>query len=392
MRQFVLLLALGFRSSFARLRSCSVIIIGVGTVTIVLCFFGAMTAGLESAFEASGRADRAVILRQGSDTEITSRLPRKFEDTLRAAPAIGKSEPDGPAISAELLRILNLKDERGVTLTFQIRGIGQGATLVRPEFQIVAGRSFRPGTQEIVVGKTLLDTNRLFRVGSKISIKRTDWIITGVFTSGGSLHESQLLTDVDALLSLYGSDQVSSFTVRLRTPEAIAELRSFVADVPGSRVDIINEESYYQRQTGEASALLRAMAQVVGIFMVIAALFASMTAVNTSLQARWTEVATLRALGYANTHMIAAISIETLAFAIVGAIIGGVVAILFFSGISVMTLTGSELESQTAFQLTVTGKTLLSSALWAVIVGVLGGLIPAVGVVRVSVVDALKQA
>jgi putative ABC transport system permease protein len=375
-----------------RLGSSSVIVIGIAGVVAVLVSILAMAAGFRHTVADSGRPDRVIILRGGSDAELNSNLTRADIDIIGNAPGLAKDTDGKALLSNELLTVVNIpKIDTGSDSNVTLRGVGLQVLKVRPELTIIQGRMFRPALRELIAGAGAAKQFRGLTVGSVLRLRNADWTVTGVFTSNGDVHESELLADVDTVGSAIERNSNYSSAVGLLTDAgAFDRFKDALTTDPQLKVDVEREPEYYAAQSKELTHLINIVGNTVAIIMAIGAMFGALNTMYSAVDARGLEIATLRAIGFGASPILASVMIEALALSFLGGVLGGALAWLFFNGHSVSTLGGA--FAQVVFKLTVTRTLLVEGILWACTIGVLGGLFPAVRAARLPVAEALRAA
>jgi putative ABC transport system permease protein len=375
-----------------RLGSSSVIVIGIAGVVAVLVSVLAMATGFRHTVADSGRPDRVIILRGGSDAELNSNLSRADIDIIGNAPGLAKDADGKALLSNELVTVVNIpKIDTGSDSNVTLRGVGLQVLKVRPEMRIVEGRMFHPALRELIAGAGAAKQFRGLTVGSVLHLRNADWTVTGVFTSNGDVHESELLADADTVGSAIERNANYSSAVGLLTDAgAFDRFKDALTTDPQLKVDVEREPEYYAAQSKELTHLINIVGNTVAIIMAIGAMFGALNTMYSAVDARGLEIATLRAIGFGAAPILVSVMIEALALSFLGGVLGGALAWLFFNGHSVSTLGGA--FAQVVFKLTVTRTLLVEGILWACTIGVLGGLFPAVRAARLPVAEALRAA
>ena len=372
-----------------RLGSSSVIIIGIAGVVAVLISVLAMATGFQHTVLGTGRDDRAMVLRGGSDSELASTLSREATLTIMDAPGVRKDHAGKPIASAEAVVIVDLpkkSNDSGANVT--IRGVGPQGIELRPEVRLVEGRMLQRGLRELIVGRGAQGQFRGLDVGSHIALRGTDWIIVGAFTSNGDAHESELLADVETVLSAYRRNLYQSVIVQLDSADSFATFKSSLTTNPQLSVDVMREREYYAKQSERMATVLKFVAYFVGGIMAVGALFGALNTMYSAVSARALEIATLRAIGFGASAVVLSVLIEALLLACVGAVIGAGLAWIFFNGNAVSTL-GSNF-TQVVFRLTVSPALIGLGIVWAGVIGLVGGLFPAIRAARLPIATALR--
>lgn len=388
-RQIRAVTAMNFRSLPQRASTSLVIVIGIAGVVAVLVSVLAMSTGLIRTMENSGRDDRAIVLRNGSIAETSSALDRDAARLVRDAAGIKRDAQGEPILSAETMRILPLhKQDDDAEVNVILRGVGPKVTELRPELKIIAGRMFKPAVTEVIVGKSASVQFKGLQVGDTINSRGATWTVVGVFATDGDSHESSLMTDAETLISVDHRGAFQSVTVLLESVGAFQAFKDSLSANPALAVDVIREREYYRQQSKTMSTIIAVIAYVVGGIMAIGAIFGALNTMYSAVSARLQEIATLRALGFGSTAMVMSVLAEALLLALIGGCIGAVIAWLFFNGNTVSTSGGG--MGQLIFELSVDPQLMIIGIVWACIIGLIGGLFPAVRAARLPVATALR--
>ena len=389
-KQMFAILAMNLRTLPQRLGASSVIVIGIAGVVAVLVSLLAMGAGFKHTLADGGRADRVIILRGGSDAELNSNLTRIDFDTISNAPGLAK-DPRGKAIlSSELVTVVNVpKMDTGTDANVTLRGVGSQVLAVRPELAIVRGRMFRPAVRELIAGVGAVSQFRGLAVGSVLHFRNAEWTVSGVFTSNGDVHESELLADADTVASSIELNGYSSAVGLLAGPEKFAQFKDALTTDPQLKVDVQRETQYYAAQSQALADVINVVGKTVAIIMGIGAMFGALNTMYSAVASRILDMATLRAIGFGGLPVLLAVMLESLLLAFLGGALGAAVSWLFFNGHSVSTLGGA--FAQVVFALTVTRGLIITGVLWACVIGLLGGFFPALRAARLPVAEALRS-
>jgi putative ABC transport system permease protein len=390
-KQFIAVTGMSLQTLPQRVGASSVIVIGIAGVVAVLVSVLAMGAGFRHTLADTGRADRVIILRGGSDAELNSNLTRSDVDTIANAPGLAKDSSGKALLSSELVTVVNVpKIDTGTDANVTLRGVGLKLTEVRPELKIVQGRMFRPAVRELIAGVGAAKQFRGLNVGGVLHLRNADWTVTGVFTSNGDIHESELLADVDTVGSSIERSGYSSAVGLLTGPEQFNRFKDALTTDPQLKVDVKREPEYYAAQSKGLSQAINVVGTTVAIIMAIGAMFGALNSMYSAVAARGLEIATLRAIGFGALPVLSSVMVEALLLSLLGGVIGAALAWLFFNGHSVSTLGGA--FAQVVFQLTVTRALIVTGIIWACVIGLLGGLFPALRAARLPVAEALRAA
>jgi putative ABC transport system permease protein len=372
-----------------RFGTSSVIVVGIAGVVAVLISVLAMATGFKRTIVATGRDDRAIVLRGGSESELASTLSREATLTIMDAPGIRKDSAGKPIASAEAVVVVDMpkkSNDSGANVT--IRGVGAQGMALRPEIHVVAGRVFQQGLRELIVGSGAQAQFKGLDVGSHIALRGSDWTIVGAFDSNGDSHESELLADGETVLSAYRRNLYQSVIVRLESKDSFAAFKSSLTTNPQLSVDVMREHDYYAKQSQRMSNVLSFIAYVVGGIMAVGALFGALNTMYSAVSVRSREIATLRAIGFGASAVVLSVLIEAMLLSIIGALIGAGLAWVFFNGNVVSTL-GSNF-TQVVFRLAVGPSLVVLGIAWACVIGLVGGLFPAIRAARLPVATALR--
>jgi putative ABC transport system permease protein len=390
-KQWAAVISMSLQTLPQRIGASSVIVIGIAGVVAVLVSVLAMAAGFRHTLADSGRPDRAIILRGGSDAELSSNLTRTDVDTISNAPGLAKDADGKAVLSAELVTVVNIpKIDTGTDANVTLRGAGLKLAELRPELKIVDGRMFRPAVRELIAGLGAAKQFRGLSVGSVLRLRNADWTVTGVFTSNADVHESELLADVDTVGSSVERNGYSSAVALLSSPAEFTRFKDALTSDPQLKVDVRREPEYYAAQSQGLTKAINSVGNTVAIIMAIGAMFGALNTMYSAVAARALEIATLRAIGFGALPVLLSVMIEALLLSLLGGIIGAALAWLFFNGHSVSTLGGA--FAQVVFQLTVTPALIVTGIVWACIIGLLGGFFPAMRAARLPVAEALRAA
>ena len=379
---------IGISSLPQRWGASSVIIVGIAGVVGVLVAMLAMGAGFEATLKQTGNDSTAILLRGGSQAETNSVITRDQSPLIAGLPGIAKDAQGRAMLSAELSQVVNLPTaSTGEDANAQFRGVNDAAWAVRPSIKIVEGRKFNPGVREIVVGQGAKGQYRGLDVGKTVKLGNQDWTIVGVFASGDAF-ESELWTDIETLSSAYDRRAYQSIIVGLEGKDGFKRLKAALDADPRLKLDAQTTHDYYSKQTEGLTKLIKVLGTVIGAIMAIGAVFGALNTMYAAVAGRAREIATMRAIGFRGLPVVVAVMLETMLLALLGGILGGLIAWAIFNGYSVATL-GSNF-SQVVFQFKVTPELLWSGLKWALGIGLVGGLFPALRAARLPVTAALR--
>jgi putative ABC transport system permease protein len=389
LKQLIAVITMSLQTLPQRLGASSVIVIGIAGVVAVLVSVLAMGAGFQHTLADSGRDDRVIILRGGSDAELSSNLTRTDIATISNAPGLAKDADGKALLSSELVTVVNVpKIDTGTDANVTLRGVGLKLAEVRPELKIVSGRMFRPAVRELIAGVGAAKLFRGLTVGSVLRLRNADWTVTGIFSSNGDVHESELLADVDTVNSSNERTGYSSAVGLLSSAAAFTAFKDSLTSDPQLKVDVQREREYYAKQSQGLTKTINIVGTTVAVIMAIGAMFGALNTMYSAVAARGLEIATLRAIGFGALPVLFGVMIESLLLSLLGGVIGASLAWMFFNGHTVSTLGAA--FAQVVFQLTVTSTLITTGIVWACIIGLLGGFFPALRAARLPVAEALR--
>ncbi|PTX92692.1 FtsX-like permease family protein [Opitutus sp. ER46] len=371
--------------------SVAAAVCGIAGVVAVLVGVLSIGAGFRRAMMSSGAPDTVIVLRSGADTEMVSGLSREQTRLIADTPGIVR-RAEGPLSSAELFVIINLpKLSTGTDANVPLRGVERPAFLVRDQVRIVEGRAFAWGKNEVIVGVGASRTFAGLRVGDRLKVGRSEWPVVGVFSAEGGAAESEIWSDATVLQSAYQrGDSFQSVAARLESPEAFRVFKDALTTNPRLEVKVLRTADYYAEQSTALVRLITTLGYLVAALMAVGAVFGALNTMYSSVAARTREIATLRALGFGRGAVVVAVMLESIALALVGGALGAVVAYLGFNGFQAATVNWQSF-SQVTFAFAVTPALLLQGVVLATVIGIIGGLLPAVRAARQPVAKALRE-
>lgn len=382
---------LSLRTIPRRLGSSAVAVVGIAGVVIVFVAVLSMAEGFFAAMRGAGSPNRAMVLRSGSDTEMTSGLAGPETDIIKQAPGILR---DGQRVlaSAELLVLIDLPKKTTLTpANVPMRGIEAMTFQVHDDARLVAGRMLQFGTNEIVVGRAASRQFAGLTVGSEVKAGQVKWTVVGIFESGGSVAETELWCDVRILQGAYRrGNSYQSVLARLDSPQSFKTFKDWLTANPQVNVSVIPEAEYYVAQSTTLTTLIRTVGFGIATLMGIGAVFGAVLTMYTAVATRSREIATLRALGFNTLSVLISVLAESLGLAAMGGVLGGVVAYLAFNGYQTSTM-NFQTFSQVAFGFAVTPRLLAQGLGYALVMGLVGGLLPAVKAARLPIASALRE-
>jgi putative ABC transport system permease protein len=389
-RQAAAITGISVRSIPERWAPSLVIVIGLAGVVAVFTALLAMAAGFESTLKSTGRTDEALILRGGSDAELNSAFDRDSTDLIKQEPGIRKGADGRPLASAELMVIAELvrRDDVQSGANITLRGVEPAGFTLRPQLRIINGRSFTPGLRELIVGQGVLRQFQGADIGQVVRMRGSEWRVVGEFASGDS-HDSEMWADINIARSTFGRLGSSSVLAALDGPDGLGRLKSAIAADPRLIMDVLLERDYFSGQTKQFRQTIGVLAGVVTIIMGLGAVFAALNSMYAAVAARGKEIATLRALGFGGLPVVVSVMTEALLLALAGAVLGALIAYLLFNNLSVSTL--GQNFTQVVFSFKVTPELVVRGLVIAVVIGMVGGFLPALRAARLPVTVSLRE-
>lgn len=388
--QLAALTAFNLRTLPRRTGSALAALVGIAGVVAVLVGVLSIREGFRGAMTAAGDDDRALVMRSGADSEMMSILFRNDLNAVASAPGVAR-KGNAPLVSPELFVIVNLPlRSTGSDANVPMRGVEPIAMDVRPEVKIVEGRMFGWGKNEVIVGRGALHEFSGIDLGSTIKLGSVRWDVVGVFEAKGGLPESEIWTDVAVLAPAYQrGNTFQSLLVRLSSPGSFQELKDALTSDPRLNVRVVREQEFYAEQSRVIQLLITGLGTVISLMMGFGAVFGALNTMYTAVASRTREIGTLKALGFGSAAVILSILIESLLLAVAGGSIGAAIAYLAFDGFRAATLNWQSF-SQVAFAFDVNGPLLIRGILYAAVIGLIGGLFPAIRAARMPVANALR--
>jgi putative ABC transport system permease protein len=374
-------------------RRGAVLAAAVGIAGVVTVFIGVLSIaeGFRAAMKAGGSPDVAIVLRSGADTEMTSGLGRDEARLIDDAPGVSRNTV-GPLTSAELFVIINLpKRSTGTDANVPFRGAGPAAMAVRGDIRIVEGRTWEPGRNEVIAGVGAAREFAGLDVGKKIRIGQNDWEVVGIFTGGGGAAESEIWTDAAVLQPAYHrGNSFQSVYAKLNSPAAFNQFKDALTTNPQLKVKVVRQAEFLADQSSVLTKFIETIGFFIAAMMALGAIFGALNTMYSAISARTREIATLRALGFGAGPVVVSVMLESLAIAVVGGAFGALVAYFAFNGFKTSTINWQTF-SQIAFAFRVTPLLLVGGVMWAVLIGLIGGLFPAVRAARLPIAAALRE-
>ncbi len=389
--QVVAVIGLTVRTLPQRAGSAAVAVVGIAGVVIVFVAVLSIGEGFRATLLGASSADTAMVMRGGSDSEMVSALAGESTRIIKDAPGIRRGA-NGPIASAELMVIVNVPIRAtGTDANVPLRGIEPAAFDVREEVSILSGRMLQPGTNEIIVGESAARQFTGLDLGSEQRWGSSIWTVVGIFEAGGTIAESEIWCDARVLQPAYRrGDSFQTVYAKLESDDAFQPFKDALTSDPRLDVMVERESDYFAAQTQQMSAIITGIGSVIAVLMGIGAVFGAVNTMYTAVASRTREIATLRALGFSSVPVVVSVMTESLLLSLAGGLMGGILAYVGFNGYQTATL-NFQTFSQVSFAFMVTPALLTQGIAYAVIMGFLGGLFPAVRAARLPIVTALRE-
>lgn len=389
--QILAIARFGLLSIPQRRGSVAATVFGIAGVVAVLVGVLSIASGFRRAMMASGSPDAAIVLRSGADTEMVSGFGRSETRLIADAPGVARNA-SGPLASSELFVIINLpKRSTGTDANVPLRGVEAAAPAVRDNLRLVSGRMFEWGRNEVIVGAGAAKEFAGLEVGGSLKVGSESWPVVGVFEAGGGVAESEVWTDAKVLQQAYHrGDSFQSVYVRLASAGAFQEFKDALTANPQLSVKVLRQSDHYAEQSEAITRLITSLGYLIAFLMAVGAVFGALNTMYSAVASRTREIATLRALGFGRSAVIVALLAESLVLALVGGAIGGGAAFVAFNNLHAATMNWQSF-SQVTFAFAVTPALLVQGVIWATLIGLLGGLLPAIRAARLPIASALRE-
>jgi putative ABC transport system permease protein len=389
--QVVSITKFGLMSLPQRRGSAAATVIGIAGVVAVLVGVLSIAAGFKQAMTVSGSPDGAIILRSGADSEMVSVFPRAETRIIADTPGIARTD-QGPLASAELFVIIDLpKISTGTDANVPLRGVEPAAFQVRENLKIVEGRKFDWGKNEVIVGRGAVREFAGLQVGSTIKVGRYEWPVVGIFSADGGAAESEIWTDAKVLQDAYHrGDSFQSVSVRLNSAAAFQAFKDALTSNPQLNVQVMRQTDYYAQKSQTMTRLVNTLGYVIAFLMALGAVFGALNTMYSAVAVRSREIGTLRALGFGGGAVVVSLLLESMLLALVGGVIGGALAYVAFNNFHTSTMNFQSF-SQVTFAFRVTPALLVRGIAWAAVIGLIGGLFPAIRAARIPITVALRE-
>lgn len=399
--QIAAVTGMNLRNIPQRWSSSLVAVLGIGGVTLVLIALLSIAAGFQAALEGSGSEDVAIIMRAGSTNELSGGFGSDTVTVVSDAPGIRKASAGKnvdaslvgkPILSPELYVLVDGKMKgKDASTNLPLRGVSPMAPLVRKSFELVEGRMFKEGTNEVVVGNGVVQSYDGLDVGKTVRWGGANWTVVGRFTDKAGIAESEVWGDTRVVQQAWRrGNSFQSLRVKLENAAALKTLKDALTKDPRVRVDVKSERAFYVDQQKLMSTIINYVGWTLAIMMGIAALFAALNTLYNAVANRVREIATLRALGFGGFPVMFSVLVEAMILGAVGGLIGGVLALLFLNGMHSSTMNWASF-SQMTFAFTVTPQLMLTGIIYGLILTFIAGILPGIRAARLPITAGLRE-
>jgi putative ABC transport system permease protein len=379
------------RSLRVRWQSTVVAVLGIaGSVGVFIAMLS-LAKGFKATLVSSGSPQNAIVRRGGATSEMDSILTLENLRVIENAPGVARGG-NGPLLTGEMVVIAAFTMKgTGTDGSLQIRGVSASALDVRPNVKIVEGRFFHPGLNELVIGTAVEKTYVGFEVGKTVKFGGGNWMIVGRFDSNGSAFDSEVWADHTVLSEVYKrpANIFSSVTARLDSPTELAKFKDALTSDPRLNVQVERETDYYEKQSRMVTTLITVLGSLVAAVMAIGAVFGALNTMYSAVAERGREIATMRAIGFGSTAVIASFTFEMLCISVIGALLG-CLAVLPLNGMMTGTMNWQTF-SHLSFAFRITPALLLGGIFFALVMGFFGGVPPAIRAARARISVALRE-
>jgi ABC-type lipoprotein release transport system permease subunit len=383
-------LSYNWKNLAARRVSTALTALGIALVAWVFIFTLALAGGFQAALQSTGSPDNVIVIRKGSTAELMSILTREAAAAVTSQEEIARGTDDAPLAASELVVVWNLRRKSGTATNVVVRGVGPKSLALRPQVRLVEGRMFRPGLDEIVVGKLAAGRFQNCSVGDRLKLSGREWTVVGVLDSGGRAYDSEIWGDVELFMPVFDRPVYQSLTMRLREPSLLKPLKQRLESDPRMSVEVEREDIFYSKQSGLFAAMLRGLGIFVTSIMALGAVFGALNTMYAAVGSRTKEIGTLLAIGFSRGAILRSFLAESVLLSLLGGFLGCLFA-LPVRNITTGTMSFATF-SELAFRFQVTPMMLLSGVLFAALMGLVGGFFPARKAASMPIIESLREA
>ncbi len=380
-----------FRNLWTRKLTTLLTASGMGLVVFVFAAVLMLDAGLRQTMVGTGSYDNVIFIRKGAETEIQSGVYRNQAALIEGLPQVARDAAGNPMVSKEMMVLIALtKRGQNKGSNIVVRGIPQMGLTLRPQVKIVAGRMFRPGSTEIIVGKSVHEEFEGTQIGQTLSFAQRTWTVVGVFDGGKSAFDSEMWGDVEQLMQSFRRLNYSSVIAKLARGDGYDAVIQNVEDDIRLSLSAKREQIFYEDQSRALSTFITILGTVLSVIFSLGAMIGAMITMYSAVATRTAEIGTLRALGFRRASVLAAFLTESMLLALVGGL-GGLFLAAFLQPLTISTLNFQSF-SQLAFGFVLTTGIIVKTLLFSLLMGFIGGFLPSFKASRMKIVDSLRAA
>jgi putative ABC transport system permease protein len=386
-------LSYNVRSLMVRKATTLATALGIGLVVFVLASSQMLARGIKRTMGLSGSVDKAFVMRKGADAELSSQVEQRWLSAVLAAPGARRNARGLSIGSGELLLVIALEKADNATQisNVQLRGVADNVMELRPDVRMLEGRPARPGTDEVVIGRRLRGMYKGLKLGQRFEIKKNRLVeVVGVFEASGSSFESEVWADIETVRTSFGREGiVSSVTVALESSTKFDEFKTAIEHDKQLDLQVLREVDYFEKISESTATLVSFLGSAIVFFFSVGAMIGAMITMYGAVSNRKREIGTLRALGFGRGSVLLSFVLESLVLALLGGVLGAVGSLGM--GMVEFSMMNTQTFSEMVFSFDATPQIVLGSVLAGGVMGILGGLFPAVRASRVSPVAAMRE-
>jgi len=378
-----------YRNLIARKLTTILTLFGVMLVVFVFAGVLMLSNGLRKIFISSGSPDNVIVLRESSNSEMMSFITREQTDIIKTSPEIALDENGKQLVEGELVIMINhIRREDGKMANVMVRGVGPQSPNIHERFRLVEGRMFEMGKTEIITGVKAAKQFEGCGLGETIKFGMTDWTVVGLFETDESSFESEIWGDSEQFLAAFGRPVYSSIIFKLADTASFRDLKERIKADPRMKVELKKEDEYYTDQTYATTMFINSIGATLSIIFSLGAIIGAMITMYAAVANRTTEIATLRALGFKRRNILAAFLIESIIISFTGGLLGLIAA--SFLQLASVPLLNFDTFTEVSFKFALSSEIIISAMIFSIVMGILGGFLPAARASRIKITEALR--
>lgn len=385
-----LFIVYAFKSIMTKKLTTGLTVLGFALVIFIFSAVLMLSNGMNETLVESGQDDNVIAIRKGSPTEITSIIYRDMGNALKVDEGVATDESGNPIAAGEISILINnsKRDNLQETSNIPVRGVVDNSYTVRKNVKIIAGRKLTPGTSELIAGVKVAANFNDCGLGEKLNFAMRDWNIVGIFEADGSGTESELWGDYSQICDAFQRPIYSSITMQVKSPENFDSMKKRLESDPRFNIQLDKEKDYYSKQSNNMRIFINILGITISIIFSLGAIVGAMITMYAAVANRTVEIGTMRALGFRRKVILVSFLFESLLISFAGASIG-IIAALLLSNFEVST-TNWDTFSELAFSFEISKAIVMDSYIFAFIMGIIGGFLPAVQASRMKIINALR--